>query len=88
MVLFPACRQQFSTSRGSVDRIASTCQSSGSNPAERLKLAGSRCLLNSAIKPLSDFLPQLDERGLRMTGPADIFVAEIDTHEEGHEVRF
>lgn len=36
----------------------------------------------------SAFLPELDERALRMTGPADIFLAEIDTEAEGHEVRF
>lgn len=36
----------------------------------------------------SGFLPELDDRSLRMTGPADIFLAEIDTEEEGHELRF
>jgi len=36
----------------------------------------------------SGFLSELDDRALRMTGPADIFLAEIDTEEEGREVRF
>ena len=35
-----------------------------------------------------DFLQDTEDKGPRMSGPADIFIAEIDTKETGHEVRF
>ena len=36
----------------------------------------------------SQFLAELDDPALARTGPDDIFIVEIDTQEEGRELRF